>query len=942
MSRSITPAPTPPQTITVSSAAGFNAGDLVYFNGSTGDYGTPTPTTQTGITVTGSKIQPLLGAIIGSYTNAVSGISGACATKNFTATLTNANIVQVFFNATTNEPFFRIVNAAGTVVVAATSISATFLQSGNPNIAVAALTGGGFVVVWINNTGGTANRPCYAVYDNAGVVVAAAGQDLGGTGIGVDNSGMRVVATPSGGFIIAYYSAASTIINARGYAANGTSLFAWVGLSGVTNASGIVGLAVRSNGDFLLTGLATGSATGLYAIWSSVGAGIVGSTTIPVTNGTLTSQCAYDACCLSNGTTFVIAYTFIDSSNATIAFRFLPTGNVLGAEFYVPSVNITGTSLNSYAVFSLTPLTSNRFIVIANAAINQNLCYAVFNSSGVCLSGTSGTTSTAAKPIDVLGSYLAGSTGLQPAVFEAASGLINIYYIYATTKLYSLNQATVSGTTYAVTVITPTAAVKNIGVTAATQAALYQPSVSAPLTAGFSIAPGNYPVSYPFTTIIKAPETVATGTFHCACTTLPDGRILVAYIQSGTSFVKVAVYSVDGVLTQTLSIANNGTTNTANGASLVSIAAMTGGGFVISYTTTAVATFNVYLYNSAFTQVGSVIVATGSGTVTISYSRVAGISGDRYVLAYTNATNQPSYAIYDNTNTLIGGPFTILATAHTGITVAPLANGGFFIASSLTSTTTLWAGTWANTTGNTFATAAAWANTGGSPFMYPNMKAAANSNGVVYIIRPSAVDSYSAIPFTLVGSGGMPSTGSTTFLALTTTDGGAVGFTGLGNPIFTGINTGPVITLFSNVTGATSLSATIFAPRSAFSKVAITPGYGPTFGLVYIDSSSRTQFAILSDDTSQTTAITTAEICTPITIYPGTASGTAIQNTVFTGVALQTVPAGGAGTVQVNGTAQLGSTYPAGTTYRAFDHQSQGVPGVKGTITGRAITLQGT
>jgi len=43
MSRSITPAPTPPQTITVSSAAGFNAGDLVYFNGSTGDYGTPTP-----------------------------------------------------------------------------------------------------------------------------------------------------------------------------------------------------------------------------------------------------------------------------------------------------------------------------------------------------------------------------------------------------------------------------------------------------------------------------------------------------------------------------------------------------------------------------------------------------------------------------------------------------------------------------------------------------------------------------------------------------------------------------------------------------------------------------------------------------------------------------------------------------------------------------------
>lgn len=941
MSRSITPAPTPPQTITVSTAAGFNAGDLVYFNGSTGDYGTPTPTTQTSVTVTGSKIQPLLGGIVGTYTSTVDGISGSCNTKAFAAALTNSNIVQVFVNSATNEPSFRVVNAAGTVVVAVTSISASLLQTSSASIAVAALTGGGFVVAWLNDSGGTTFRPCYAVYDNAGTVVAAASQDLGGTGIGVAGSGIRAAATPSGGFVIAYYSAASTLINARGYAANGTASFAWVNLSGVTTTSGTIGLAVRSNGDFLLAGQATGNTTGLYAIWSSVGAGIVGSTTIPFTNGTSAAGGAFDACCLSNGTTFAIAYTPTIASTITIAFRFLPTGNVLGSEFYIPGANYSNTNgLAVRTMLSIAPLTSNRFIVFgSDSTSNRNVVYAVFNSSGGCLSGTSGTTSTAAVPIQVINSYFIGA-GSQVAVFEAASGLINIYYQFSASKAYSVLAASINGTTYAVTVITPTATAKAVGITAGQQAALYQPSASTPLAAGFSIAPGDYPVSYPFGTVIKSPEQVESANVNnCSCATLLDGRVVIAYI-TNASLVKVAVYSVDGVLTQTLNIGSNGTAVVGD-SSLVDIAAMTGGGFVIAYTTSVTATQNVYLYSSALTQVGSVVTIASSAVA--SYSRVAGITGDRYVVAFGNGSNLPSYSVYDNTNTVIINGTIINAAAHSYISVAALANGGFLISATLNSTGFAWVGTWSNVSGNTFAPVIVWV-AAGTANTIPTNRAASNASGVAFLPIAASSTGYTGSAYTTISAGGQPNTSLGSLLSITGGSSGvSVGVTGNGTAIFSGLTTGPVIYLQSGIGNVASLSATLFPVRTGTApQIGLTSGYGPTFGLIFISSAVKLYYAILTDAITQTAAVTSAETCAPIAIYPGTASGTAIQNTVFTGVALQTVPAGGAGAVQTDGPAQLNSNYPAGTTYRAFDHQGQGVPGVKGSIVGRAITLQGT
>ena len=935
MSRSITPEPTPPQTITVSSAAGFNAGDLVYFNGSTGDYGTPTPSAAGAtVSVPATTAVPLLGGLTGANALDV-GIYGGCSSKNFAAILTNGNIVQVYFNAANNQPTFRIVDTTNTVVVAGTSISATFLNSGVPNIAVVALTGGGFAVAWINTSGGTAGRPCYAVYTNAGVVTAAASQDTGGSGTGSVGYVIKIKATPSGGFIISYY-APSTVVNARGYAANGTAAFAWVSLAS-TNASTQTGLAVRSDGSFLLTASNSGS-TIAYAIWSSVGVALVGSTTFTSTNGTALT--AVDAECLSNGTTFVIAYAATIGTN-TIAFRFLPTGDVLGAEFYIPIANTKGSAGIYRYLQDIAVLSGNRFVIASSMQWQQySLYYAVFDSTGACLSGTSGTTSTAAVPIAIPQAWTNWSQA-HISVLESPAGYLTFYYPSTENTSYSMQYSTVDATTYAPINITPT---NQVAGSASSTPVMYAPSGSNPLGAAFSIAPGSYAVSGTFGTIIKNPEIVDTASVNnIATTTLPNGQVLVAYIIAATGEVKVAVYSIAGVLTQTLSIGTDALSFNIQAFSKVSISALTSGKFVIAYANTTNNGYIVKLYSSAFTQIGSTYTVSCPGGTTSEYgASVSGLTGDRYIVVYSGTSNFANYQVYDNTNTQLVGATVINAVDMKQLTVCGYSSGGFFVSGRITSNNVQFA-QYSNPSGNTFTQIVAFTNVS-STSIASSPRPSANTNSTVCMAYPESGSSIRC-NFSTVGTNNNSGGPNFANASTVTLDGSAIGFSGSGVAVATAQASG-VMQLFNAADGQVALSATLVKPyvAAASSQNSMTPSYGNNVGIAYIDINSKVNYMIVCGNSLPTkTILTSTDPSTAINIYPGATSATpAIQNTVFTGVALQTVPAGGAGLVQVSGTAQLGSTYPAGTTYRAFDHQSQGVPGVKGTITGRAITLQGT
>jgi len=937
MSRSITPEPTPSQTLTVSTAAGFNAGDLVYFNGSTGDYGTPTPTTQTSVSVPVTGSTALLGGITGANATNV-GIYGGCSTSGFSAILTNGNIVQVFFTANTNYPSFRVVSSAGAIVVAETSMSTTFTQSGTPCIAVAALTGGGFAAAWINDTGGTTNRPTYAVYSNAGVVVSAAQQDTGGNGASNPQQEINIKPTPSGGFIISYYGTATSVINARGYAANGTSAFSWVSLT-AGNVSQVHGLAVRSNGDFLLTGCHNSAST-VYAIWSSVGVAVVGSTSFATTNGTSFNSVT-SADCLSDGTTFVIAYAPAIGNN-TLAFRFLPTGNVLGAEFYIPSSNFKGAAGTYYYVLNVTALTGNKFILLT-AVSSGPVCYAVFDSTGACLSGTSGTTSTAAVPINIPQAYFQFS-GNQITALESPSGFISLYYTNTgSSKNYSMQASTIDTTTYALVNVTPST--QTLGSTTAAPVA-YAPSGSTPLSAAFTIAPGNVSVAGTFGAIIKNPEIVYSSVVtSISTTTLPDGRVLVAYATfSNAGNIYVAVYSIAGVLTETLTIATGASyTSAFQPFSKISISALSSGKFVIAYSS-ASAAYSVKLYSSTFTQIGSTVTLSVPGTGTSGYvASVSGLTGDRYVVVYSGTTNYPNYRVYDNTNTQLVGDTVMTSVDMKYLTVCGYSGGGFFVAGTLT-TNVQQSAQFGNPSGNTFTNTQAFAVVTNVATPIQNVRAVANTHSTVYVPY-----SASATQMTYYGSSLASNTGSGlsgALSGLTSVDSSAVGVTGTGAPVGTA-QIGAVMQLFNGGIDTTvALSATLVQPYTATksSQNSMTPSYGPNVGIAYIDVNQKVNYMIVCGSTFPTKAtVTSTTPSTAINIYPGTTSASpAIQNTVFTGVALQTVPAGGAGAVQIDGPAQLNSNYPAGTTYRAFDHQGQGVPGVKGNIIGRAITLQGT
>ena len=184
MSRSLTQLPNntnTSQTAEVYSATGFSAGDLVYYQG--GDYkGAGSLTTSNSVTfenvanlntstlLARSATSTVFPTTVGTPTGSTGG--------RFAAVLTNGNIVQAFVNTgptpgagTGNGVYFQIVNTSGVVQVAPTRVGTDTL-SFSYTLEVISLTGGGFVVVYINGT-----QISYAIYTNTGSLTTAVTRD---------------------------------------------------------------------------------------------------------------------------------------------------------------------------------------------------------------------------------------------------------------------------------------------------------------------------------------------------------------------------------------------------------------------------------------------------------------------------------------------------------------------------------------------------------------------------------------------------------------------------------------------------------------------------------------------------------------------------------------------------------------------------------------------
>jgi len=220
---------------------------------------------------------------------------------------------------------------------------------------------------------------------------------------------------------------------------------------------------------------------------------------------------------------------------------------------------------------------------------------------------------------------------------------------------------------------------------------------------------------------------------------------------------------------------------------------------------------------------------------------------------------------------------------------------------------------------------------------------ATNGNGSCYLMNYTSNVSTVRIP--LATSATALTTVNSSVLTLASS---AVGVTATGNVVAIGqnntfpynTNVGPCAT---GLTQVTLTGWTGPATRAECQQLRVIPLYGNLVLVGYlVDNNDGMCFGTLQVNGAPDSAVfSTADVSNGVPIYPTVTTSTtpAIANTTFAGVAVTDCVAGGTGVIQTTGTTNLNSNYPT-TTAQTFDYTGQAAPGIKGTISGRSISMR--
>jgi hypothetical protein len=960
MSRSLTQLPNntnTSQTAEVYSATGFSAGDLVYYQG--GDY-KPAGSLTTSNSVTFENVANLntstllnratTGTVFPTTVGTPTGSSGG----RFADVLTNGNIVQAFYNTgptpgggTAGGVYFRIVNTSGVVQVAPTQIGSD-VPTNKYCMEVVALTGGGFVVVYINGT-----QISYAIYTNTGSLTTAVTRDTGA----IPSSSYRIRATKlaNGGFAIGVQDNSTGTMKVRSYGATGTAAYAWANTGvGIRNSRASFGLSSRSNNYVIISFVQSGVDNINYFVFDTSGSIAVYNTFAITANN---AYIPVDVTCLADGTTFVISY-FTQTSPNLACFRLLPSSNTLGSQIAIPSANINSGNNNTNGNYttSVLALSSGGFAMVFADYFNT-LNYAFFNSSGTAVSGTNGS---GTLPISIPSARSAIDYNV---TLLEISGFVNMYW---TTGVYTQSEsnpnqsfAQINSTTYQL--VPRTSTVSGIMGSATVAAGNAVVASATPANTKFfpaTTSSGSY--SQAFGATVVSPSTVSSSAcYSIASCTLPNGQFVIVYhLQASPYTVFANVYSSAGALLTTI--------NLGAGSSImasVKVSALSSGKFVIGWVNSANNQFNLNLYSSTFTQIGStqtVQLYTTYGPLSWAFD-IAGLgnNSDRYVVAYNDNSGWPSYAVYDNTNTRIVGPtYIIQNTSYFNCKVAADPFGGFGISNGTGASSHLTVYIQTGTT--TYSLTSNFLNSfsgmvGGnyqSNIIYGNngyyQAVSYGSSANVFHAPTNQTDT------TNQTSGNIPNAYYGTTNSITQN----FGLDGNGNLIFItmvdNVNSN-LFVLFGSVSFSGNSSAVTSYPTnrnltfplatntSNYAQYSISPSTGSNFVLAWLGPSNVPYFAIYNSLALSGTFPITAGVTTSgtIAISPlASTSSSVAPNTVLAGVAVTGATAGSTGQVAINGLAQLNSNYPSGTN-QAFDFTGQVIDGVKGVINGRTVNMQG-
>lgn len=924
--------------VTLASVNGFNAGDFVYqYNG---DYQAinSTATASATFPVETQKVTNI-GSGLGGFQQIQSNQFNNQARN--TTTLSNGNIVWVYNKYTTGGtyPYFKITDENNTVIVAETVIEAVGMPDGSTGAVVAALSGtspvsSGFVVAWVNSS----NNIRYVVYTNAGTVTTALQNDTGVTVV----SGFQMSIAPrpvTGGFVIAIQEATTGTYKHRVYGATGVATYAWTS-NNTTSLGGAytARVAVRSDDSFVIVSQPPTTSNMVYYLWSSTNAAVTNSSFIVGT----TSGIGFDVCALTND-----VYIITGRSTTGLVYRTLTGSTLSGANVQI-SQNFSSTQSGSYS--ALRSLSNGGWAVVytlngtidASSQLYAGLVYVnVYNSAGTLLSVTyKGTNTTyTGTPFN----FIPGS--MSPNTYIGLTETTN--YIHVVTNGYNSTSKTQQWARFNKTAYTPvaftTATISAVN-TAALPTAAYAPANSTPTGAAFyaaSTSTVGWSTASTTSAIVNAALTTIDtdmGSINFTdSTSLTNGGAVVAYsgsLYGGGSYTRFTVYNNTGV--QVVPVTTLDAANTA-----VRVIGLTSNKFVIW------SSGGLYVYSNAGLRTASLAVNL---TVDTNHPlSLAPLPDGKFVVMANASSSAPTtyylrYTVYDDSLNVVSGPTTVDALNSYPSQVATLGSNIYiFYQPSGSAGTVNRMSEYLQTSTNTWTLYSNNTITSGYPlntraFGMGNgslLRSYSNNAGLGYITQISTDGStYSTNNLSLLNNG--ITTNQCPIQVAPTCN---------GNTMFLTSNASNNLSFQYGFGGSGSIlsSATIAGSYTSGAKptAAGLLGEKVLFGYASYNTSTGREFmsvAIFNIGTYQGTQpiVAGSSISNASTVL-GISTGYRLI-----GVATSTAPAGGTGTVVINGSVELNSSYQSiASPGQSFDFSGPVRFGAAGSVIGRSVTLQG-
>jgi hypothetical protein len=933
--------PLSPVSAVVNSTAGFQAGDLIY--NCAGDIAPPPGNYVATATFPINADLPtyIQNVSFGQEVAPIVNTGYAYKVRN-TAKLTSGNIVVVYLisnsaSANSNYPAYKIVDEAGTVIVAQTIIGTASFNSAQGNISVCALTGGGFAVAWFENTNSYVS---YAIYSNTGTVVKAPATDTGAGSTAGATTFVQTYARPDGSYIIAY-AITSAQLWYKVFSATGVQVYAWTNPGSNASGSNQFDIVVRSDNSFVIIFYNGGSQLH-YQIRSATN--VVSTATTAITNATSTNTSNWGGATLLAGDVTLVAWV----SSGTPYYSSISAAGVASAGVVYPFYTLGAIAVSARPF----TLADGNYILVyrtststVSSPYGATLNYAILNTSHALVSGVN-------QPL-----YSVTTNSNAFFSFTQTTSYINLNYTPLSLNAGFSgappnNQTQINWIKFSPTTYQPIAAsfvASSVGSSAAQPVSGYARSNSTPTGASFlasatSTVSATTTQSTSVTTLVSGQTVLDTSTSPYGLDTamLSDGSVLVLYSVGGT--IKLARISGAGVLLSTTTLATDAYTAINYGG--VKIAILSSGKIVCAYFRTSPSNgITVQILSSAYALLTTISAGSGYNfSASTAGFDIAALTNDRFVLVYPE-TNGPQYNFYNSSGTNLGGAYFNSDSNPATMTCAGTPNG-FYLVYYHPASGSLKYGFYQENSTNVFTTNGLVSQGTSSRFLN-DLRAVTAPNGTVqYVyVNSSASNIAQSIHYSNASTSPVNSSWSSSS-NFDSTSGLTLAITGSGD----------VATIHNS--GTTSIKY-IYTPAS-FTSGGDTTTYSVTITSLSINSNTSNLFFtacgmaghnvlfLAANSTGQLTYLifNPASYTYNLSLTAGVTPSNPVPVSTATGFSLVGVsstaaPANGQGTVVINGPAQLNSSYPSTTAGQSFDFGNPVTFGAAGTISGRNVNLIG-